>query len=61
VKVEITPEPSEDERRAILEALRPKQAAPAAYESRWRAAALVELGDDSFAQEGGRDAGVVEP
>ena len=61
MELEITPEPSEDERRAILEALRALQAAPAAYESRWRAAALAELGDGPFTQECGSDAGVVEP
>lgn len=39
----IRPEPSEDERRAILAALaeaEPRR--PAAYESRWREAALEE-------------------
>jgi hypothetical protein len=61
VILEITPEPSEDERRAIAEALQAMQRGPAAYESRWRAAALADLGDDSFAEERGSDAGVVEP
>jgi hypothetical protein len=40
----IRPEPTEDERRAILAALaeaEPRR--PAVYESRWRAAALEEV------------------
>ena len=60
MNLEITPEPSEDERRAIVDALEALQAGPAAYESRWRAAALADLGDGSFAEERGSDAGVVE-
>jgi len=39
VDVEITPEPSEEERRAILQALREEQRAVAAP-SPWRRAAL---------------------
>jgi hypothetical protein len=38
----IRPEPSEDERRAILAALEAGPSRPAAYESRWREAALHE-------------------
>ena len=44
----IRPEPSEDERRAILVALAERESRkPAVYESRWRRAALEEgaLGD----------------
>jgi hypothetical protein len=38
----IRPEPSEDERRAILAALETEPSRPAAYESLWREAALEE-------------------
>jgi hypothetical protein len=38
----IRPEPSEDERRAILAALDPEPSRPVAYESLWREAALEE-------------------
>jgi len=61
VNLEIKPEPSEAERRAILEALVAPQAGPAAYQSRWRAAALAELRDGAVAEESRGDAGVVEP
>jgi hypothetical protein len=54
----IEPEPSAEERRAILAALVAVQAGPAAYASRWRASAL---GDGALAEESGSDAGVVEP
>jgi hypothetical protein len=53
--VEITPEPTEEERRAILRALEQEQD-QAALPTPWRAAGL---GGD--APESGRDAGVVEP
>ena len=58
--IEIAPEPSEDERRAILAALEAARAV-AAYTSRWRASALADLSDGAFAEESGSDAGVVEP
>lgn len=61
MNLDITPEPSEDERRAIVDALQAMRALPAAYESRWRAAALADLGDGPLAEERGRDSGVVEP
>jgi hypothetical protein len=62
MEVEITPEPTEAERRAITAALAATEGLPAAYTSAWRARALdVGLRDDALAQEGGRDAGVVEP
>jgi hypothetical protein len=61
VNFEITPEPSEDERRAIVGALQAMKAGPAAYASRWRSAALADLGDDPLTEERGSDAGVVEP
>ena len=58
--IDITPEPSEDERRAILTALEPEKSGPAAYASRWRASALDDLRDGALAEESGGDAGVVE-
>jgi hypothetical protein len=61
VNLEIKPQPSDAERHAIVEALRSPQAGPAAYQSRWRAVALAELGDGPVAEESGGDAGVVEP
>jgi len=54
----IRPEPSEDERRAILAALAgvgPRR--PAAYDSRWREAALEEGMADGA--PGGPDEGVL--
>ena len=59
--VEITPEPSGEERRAILEALEAVGRRPPAYQSRWRASALDDLRDGALAEESGSDAGVVEP
>ena len=59
--VEITPEPREDERRAILAALETARAGAAAYASRWRASALDDLRDDALRRRAGRDARVVEP
>jgi hypothetical protein len=56
--IEITPEPSEAERRAILAAL---EAAKAEAPSRWRASALGDLRDGALAEQGGGDPGVVEP
>ena len=44
--VEITPEPTEDERRAILEALE-KEEQPAAAPSPWRRAALGPGSEDA--------------
>jgi hypothetical protein len=60
VDVEITPEPSAEERRAILHALDGANARSAAYGSVWRASALADLRDGALAEEGGGDAGVVE-
>ena len=59
--IEITPEPSEDERRAILAALEPGRPASAAYTSRWRASALDDLRDGALAEESRSDPRVVEP
>jgi hypothetical protein len=61
VAIEITPEPTEDERRAILAALDVAQTVPGAYTSRWRISALADLRDGAFAKESGSNAGVVEP
>jgi hypothetical protein len=60
VNVEITPEPSAEERRAILDALDEMNSRPGPYESRWRASALADLRDGALAEERGSDAGVVE-
>jgi hypothetical protein len=60
VTIEITPEPTDAERRAILAALEASEAPPPAQVSRWHAAALDDLRDGALAQEGGGDAGVVE-
>lgn len=60
MEVEVTPEPSALERRAILEALEDVDERSDAYESRWRASALSDLRDGAIAQESGSDAGVVE-
>jgi hypothetical protein len=60
VETQIDPEPSEEERRAILVALA-VEALPPAYSSRWRASALDDLRDDALAEEPGREARVVEP
>lgn len=46
MEIEAVPEPSDDERAALLEALRPAAgSAPAAYSSEWRRAALREAAD----------------
>jgi hypothetical protein len=60
VNVVIKPEPTEEERRAIVAAMATLHAGPPAYASRWRAAALAELGD-ALTEESWSDAGVVEP
>ena len=58
----IEPEPTEQERRAIVAALGGgAEAAPPAYSSRWLLAGLEELRGDALAEEPGGDAGVVEP
>ena len=59
--IEITPEPSEAERRAILAALPAADGRPSAQTSRWRAAALDDLRDGALAEQSRGDAGVVEP
>jgi hypothetical protein len=57
---EISPEPTEPERRAIVAALAPeKRSGP--YASPWRAAALEDLGRDAAAEELRSDTRVVEP
>ena len=61
MNVAIKPEPTPEERRAIDAALAAAQAGPPAYASRWRAAALAELGDDALTEESWSDPGVVEP
>ena len=60
--VEILPEPTEDERRAILEAIAATQTAgPDAYRSRWRDSGLDDLRGDAATEDPGRDPRVVEP
>ena len=60
MEIEVDPEPSDAERRAILAALEGARTGPVAYSSRWRAAALDDLRGDPFAEETGGDACVVE-
>jgi hypothetical protein len=57
--VEISPEPSDEERKAILEALAEEEAATAPP-SPWRAEALGS-GGRAAAPQSWRDAGLVEP
>ena len=57
--VEISPEPSDEERKAILEALAAEDAQGAAP-SPWRAEELGS-GGRAAAPESWRDAGIVEP
>jgi hypothetical protein len=57
---QISPEPTDEERRAIAVALGPG-AVSGPYASRWRAAALDDLRGDAAAEELRSDAGVVEP
>jgi hypothetical protein len=59
VPFEITPEPSEVERRAIFEALARTDAGPLVA-SRWRASALDDLRDGALPEQAGSDARVVE-
>jgi hypothetical protein len=59
--IEITPEPSEHERRAIVAALADAEAVPAVYTSRWRASALDDLRDGALAEQRRSDPRVVEP
>ena len=61
MKIEIKPEPTEAERRAIDAALRGHRAASSPYDSPWRAAALADLRDGLLAEESRSDPGVVEP
>jgi hypothetical protein len=61
VDAEISPEPTEAERRAIVAALAAEDEAPAAYSSPWRLAALDDLGGNAAPEDPGRDAGVIEP
>ena len=60
MELDVTPRPSDEERRAIAAALAEADATPKVYTSPWRAAALGDLGDDPLAQQGGGDSRVVE-
>jgi hypothetical protein len=57
---QISPDPTESERRAIAAALGPAEPS-GPYASRWRAAALDDLRGDAAAEELRSDARVVEP
>jgi hypothetical protein len=61
VDVEITPEPSDAERQAILALIDGVGFRPRAYASRWRESGLDDLRGDASAEDAGRDPGVVEP
>ena len=59
--VEITPEPSDAERQAILASLDGAGRGPQGYVSRWRESGLDDLRGDTPAEDAGRDARIVEP
>jgi hypothetical protein len=61
VNVDIKPEPTAEERRAIVAAMATLQTGPPAYASRWRAWTAGDLGDDALTEESWSDPGVVEP
>jgi len=61
VDVEITPEPSDAERQAILASLDGAVSCPDPYVSRWRESGLDDLRGDASAEDAGRDARIVEP
>lgn len=61
MELEITPEPSEAERKAILASLDGDDLRQDAYSSRWRESGLDDLRGDASAEDSGRDARVVEP
>jgi hypothetical protein len=61
VNVVVKPEPTAEERRAILAAVAAVEVGPPVYASRWRVWTLGELGDDALTQESWSDPGVVEP
>ena len=60
MELQIEPEPTDEERRAIVAALG-AGAVPPVYSSRWLAAGIDELRGDALAEETGGDPGVVEP
>ena len=59
--VEITPQPSDAEREAILALLDGTGLGPEGYVSRWRESGLDDLRGDASAEDAGRDARIVEP
>jgi hypothetical protein len=61
VELEITPEPSDAERQAILASLDGAGLRPEAYASRWRESGLDDLRGDASAEDAGCDPRVVEP
>jgi hypothetical protein len=60
MNIQVTPEPSPEERRAILAAFDQANARPAPYDSRWRASALSDLRNGALAEDAGSDPGIVE-
>ena len=61
MELEITPEPTDAERQAILASLDGAELRPDGYSSRWRESGLDDLRGDASAEDAGRDARVVEP
>ena len=62
VDVEIWPNPTDEERRAIIAALGADEPLrPCTYASRWHASGLDDLRDDAAAEDARGDARVVEP
>lgn len=61
MELEITPEPTEAEREAILASLDGAELPPDGYASRWRESGLDDLRGDASAEDPGRETRVVEP
>ena len=61
MELEITPEPTEAEREAILASLDGAERRPDGYASRWRESGLDDLRGDASAEDPGRETRVVEP
>jgi hypothetical protein len=61
VELEITPEPTDAERQAIVASLDGAELRPDGYSSRWRESGLDELRGDASAEDPGRESRVVEP
>ena len=61
MELEITPEPTEAERKAILASLDGIERRPDEHASRWRESGLDDLRGDASAEDPGREARVIEP